>query len=355
MNQFLVWWEPDPGIILSTSKIFIRHGFRKQPYAQFHRAGVDYKVKRSAFRVYYDGDYRWPKRHASTGLELWFDGAENYNFFGFGNETTTIPESQVDDVDEFYEAHQRTFYFFPSVSLASPTQSFRFRAGPAVKYSTDYSEDPTFLNQNRPYGFGDFGQVGARATIDWDTRRGGSKPAGALLAMMAPPRETGVKFTFDGSFYPKAWDVEETFGSVESSLAGYWGATRRLTLAARVGGKQVWGRYPWFESAFIGGSDNVRGYDRNRWAGDKSVYANVEARFGLGASGFILPARWGLLALADTGRVWLEGEDSDTFRSSYGGGIWVRLLTINVTFYGAVVKGTDEENVKFYAGYGFAF
>jgi hemolysin activation/secretion protein len=164
-----------------------------------------------------------------------------------------------------------------------------------------------------------------------------------------------VKVTFDGSVYPEAWDVEETFGAVEGSLAGYWGATRRLTLAARVGGKQVWGRYPWFEAAFVGGSDNLRGFDRNRWAGDKSVYASAEARFGLGASGFILPARWGLLALVDTGRVWVEGEDSDTWRAGYGGGLWVRLLTINMTFYGAIVKGQGEERVKVYAGYGFAF
>jgi hypothetical protein len=355
MNQTLVWWEPDPGIVLSASKIFVRYGFRKQPYAQLHRVGVDYKVRRSAFRVYYDGDYRWSKPHASTNLELWYDGAENYNFFGFGNETRAVSEDRIDVADDFYEAHQRTTYAFPSFAMTNHTQSLRFRVGPVLKYSSDYSQDPTFLNQSQPYGFGDFGQVGARATIEWDSRFGGPKPPGALLAMTAPPRETGVKVTFDGNVYPKAWDVEETFGSVEGSLAGYWRVAKRLTLAGRVGGKQVWGRYPWYEAAFIGGSPNVRGYDRNRWAGDKSVYANAEARFGLGASGFILPARWGLLALVDTGRVWLEGEDSDTWRPAYGGGLWVRLLTINITFYGAIIKGRDEEKVKVYAGYGFAF
>jgi hypothetical protein len=349
LRQFLVWWEPDPGIVLSASKVFVHYGFRKQPYAQLHRVGVDYKFRRTAFRVYYDGDYRLSKPGLSTGLELWYDGAQNYNFFGVGNETTVTSE------EEFYWAHQRTTYAFPTLTVANENRSLRFRVGPSVKWSTDYSSDPTFLNTTQPYGFGDFGQVGARATFDWDSRRAGPKPLGTILAFTSPPHETGVRLSLDSSVYPKAWDVEETFGSVEGFLAGYWGAAHWLTLAGRVGGKQTFGRYPWFEAAFIGGSPNVRGYDRNRWAGDKSLYGQVEARIGLGASGFILPARWGLLALADSGRVWVEGEDSNSWRPGYGGGVWVRLLTINMTFYGALVKGRDEEKLKVYAGYGFAF
>ena len=139
--------------------------------------------------------------------------------------------------------------------------------------------------------------------------------------------------------YPKAWDVEETFGSVEGSLAGYWGATRRLTLAARVGGKQIWGRYPWHESAFLGGSDNVRGLRPQPLRRRHVLFANVEARFGLGATGIILPARWGLLALADTGRVWLDGEESDKWRTGLRRRPLGAAADLNITFYGAIVKG----------------
>ena len=204
--------------------------------------------------------------------------------------------------------------------MANEVQSYRFRVGPVARFSDEYTTDPTFLNQAQPYGSGTFGQVGARASFELDSRKGGPRPPEAgLLAIMATPRETGFKLTFDGNVYPEAWDVEETFGSVESSLAGYWGVTRRLTLAGRVGGKQLWGRYPWHESAFVGGSDNLRGFDRNRFAGDASVFANVEARFGLGATGIILPARWGLLALADTGRVWVDGEESDKWHTGVRG------------------------------------
>ena len=52
-------------------------------------------------------------------------------------------------------------------------------------------------------------------------------------------------------------------------------------LAARVGGRKVFGEYPWFESAFVGGSKNLRGYRKNRFAGDGSLYGSVEARLWL--------------------------------------------------------------------------
>ena len=81
----------------------------------------------------------------------------------------------------------------------------------------------------------------------------------------------------------------------------------------------------------------------------------MEARFGLGATGIILPARWGLLALTDTGRVWLDGEESDKWHTGFGGGLWVRLPTINITFYGALVQGIDEGGLKIYGDYGFSF
>ena len=100
------------------------------------------------------------------------------------------------------------------------------------------------------------------------------------------PKRTGLRLELDGSIYPAAWDVEETFGGIEGSLSGYWGAARWLTLAGRAGGRHVTGKHPWHESAFIGGSPNVRGYDRNRFAGDTSLYTNLEARIGIGVSGW---------------------------------------------------------------------
>ena len=73
-------------------------------------------------------------------------------------------------------------------------------------------------------------------------------------------------------YSPEVWDLEEDFGGVRGSVAGYLGlgSTERVVLAARVGGRQTFGKYPWDAAAFMGGSDNNRGFREQRFAGDRS-------------------------------------------------------------------------------------
>jgi hemolysin activation/secretion protein len=160
-----------------------------------------------------------------------------------------------------------------------------------------------------------------------------------------------LKLELDGRIYPKAWDVEETFGTASAALTGYWQAAPRLTLAGRLGGQKLWGRYPWHEAAFIGGSDTVRGYGRNRYAGDSSVYANAQAMVSLFDMNLILPMRVGVLGLADVGRVWLEGESSDKWHPAYGGGVFLRVLTTPAVFHGLLANSVD--GTHFYVNVGF--
>ena len=199
------------------------------------------------------------------------DGAKNYNFFGFGNDTPF-------ESDDFNEAHQKEYYAFPSlVAYENGRRTLGFALGPEVKYAQNAAEDGTLIATEQPYGFGDFGQVGAKMRLHADTR--GRQLAGLGAAGFAPGSkrsDTGLKVDLEGRVYPEAWDVEETLWLARGELTGYWQVASRLTLAARAGGQKNWGRYPWHESAFIGGSDSVRGYDRNRFAGDSSFYTNAQ-------------------------------------------------------------------------------
>ena len=136
---------------------------------------------------------------------------------------------------------------------------------------------------------------------------------------------------------------------VEGSLSGYLGNDKAL-LAVRLGGRQVWGEYPWFEAATVGGSSSVRGYDSQRFAGESALYGNAELRLWLGRRKTpILPLRWGLVLLADSGRVWFEGESSDKWHSAYGLGAMVQLIGTPLIFTGGVATG--DEGLGFYFKY----
>ncbi len=346
LYQPLLWWEPDPGVVLSMGAIRYGYGFRKQPYSSLQRVAVEYKTKRTAFGGTYEGDFRWASPGFSTLVEISADGAKNYNFFGIGNDTPFVS-------DDFNEAHQKVYSAFPSLlAYENRRRTLAFVLGPELKYGQNAAEDGTQIATEQPYGFGDFGQVGAKLRLHADTR--GRKLAGLGPAGFAPGStlsDTHLKVDLEGRVYAKAWDVEETFGLAWGELTGYWQVASRITLAARAGGQKNWGKYPWHDAAFIGGSDSVRGYDRNRFAGDSSFYSNAQVMVSVFNMNLVLPLRFGVLGLADTGRVWVAGETSDTWHSSAGGGIFLRLLTSDLAAHALLAQG--DEGLKFYVNIGF--
>ena len=65
-----------------------------------------------------------------------------------------------------------------------------------------------------------------------------------------------------------------------------------------------------------------------------------------------MPFQIGVFTGIDTGRVWFDGEDSDKWHSSYGGGFWVNSAdAINGTFN----LFTGEDGLRFSFGFGFKF
>jgi outer membrane protein assembly factor BamA len=128
-----------------------------------------------------------------------------------------------------------------------------------------------------------------------------------------------------------------------------------VVLAARAGGRQTFGRYPWYAAAYIGGSESNRGYLSQRFAGDSSAYGSVELRLRVADSVPVVPGRMWVFGLADAGRVWLEGEDSDEWHPSFGGGVVFEVAATPIAFWTGIAKARDEDGVRFYFQSGFGF
>jgi len=164
----------------------------------------------------------------------------------------------------------------------------------------------------------------------------------------------GVLFRIKGDYYPEWLDLEEgSYGSVEGLIGGVYPLTKNFVLAARIAGRAVGGRYPYFQAAYLGGNRVLRGYYTQRFAGDSSLYANLELRFPISRFFVFLPGEFGIFGFVDTGRVFLTGESSNKWHTGYGGGLWaaplIRQFTLNLA-----VAGSDE-GTRIYFGFGFGF
>ena len=85
-----------------------------------------------------------------------------------------------------------------------------------------------------------------------------------------------------------------------------------------------------------------------------SLYGNVELRLWLGRRRTaILPIRFGVFGFADAGRVWLEGEDSDTWHPGYGGGLMAKLIGMPMMFSLSAATGDEGTRIYFLMGQSF--
>lgn len=338
-RQYLVWGSaaPDVGFFLGGGYAFTRYGFRKLPFAYRERVRAGFATGAKAFRVDYLGEFHRENSGLTAQLDLRASGIEVIRFHGFGNET------RARGSDEFYRVTQQQYRVAPTLVLPLAPR-LRFTIGPELTYVATDRRPRRFLATLNPYGVGDFGELGARASVAFDSRD----------HSLAPSR--GVRLEVGGVAHPAWWDVQEPFGEAwglaTAALTAYH-VPLQPTLALRAGGRKLWGSYPYFEAAFIGDRSTVRLGREQRYAGDASAYGSAELRLRLTRMTLVVPADVGIFGLADAGRVFLEGESSDEWHTAFGGGIWLGFLSRSNTVSAAVASSKERTRVYLQAGFGF--
>ncbi len=325
----------DLGFVLGGGLTIDRFEFGKVPFGQRHSAQAAYAFGLQTFDVRYRGDFQHWNPRLLTTIETGISGFEQSRFFGFGNETS-------DDGDnDFFETEQLQYRFAPTISYALSTQ-LDFFIGGEINYSSTDDDEDTLLNRLRPYGVGDFGQLRVRAGVEVDTRD--------RTKRYGP----GAYVRLEGSVTPEVWDVERTFGAIEGEVAGYIGLTQRLLLAMRVGGRNVFGTFPFQEAAYLGGKDTVRGLETHRFAGDAAVFANAELRFTLGqASALVFRGEWGLFVFGDVGRVFVDDDNSDKWHPSGGAGVSVSTLERSLLWSLSIARSEEQTSFSFIGNFSF--
>jgi len=166
----------------------------------------------------------------------------------------------------------------------------------------------------------------------------------------------GLHLVVEGDYYPITWaSGGDAFGSVEGTVSTYLTPIQpgRLTLALRAGGRRVWGEFPYFEAAFLGGKSDLRGYPSERFAGHGSLFGNAELRIGVANVEVFLPAEFGIFGLADAGRVFFEDDPSSSWHTDFGGGITLGFLQRSAGLRVGMARGS--EGVRFHLRFGMDF
>ncbi|SNC66052.1 Surface antigen [Hymenobacter gelipurpurascens] len=308
-------YNPDDGIFLGLGVEFRKPGFRKTPWAAVHRAQANVALGTAAYSFRYQGEFN----QVAGPLDLLLRAdlqAPNYvrNFFGFGNETPFNKDLGID----YYRVRYNNLTL--QTLARRRVGHHQFLAGPQYQRVRVVHTRGRFIEQV-PDGNGSAATLfeprhyaGVKLSHILDTRNNDWRP---IKGVFWHTEYTGLR-PLNGLARP--------LSQLTSEAAGYWtpAATPGITLAARVGGTFNFSHYEFFQAATLGGLSTLRGYRRTRFAGENSLYNNLEFRAYLATLNTLLvSAKFGVVGFHDVGRVWLDGEPSDTWHTGYGGGLWL--------------------------------
>jgi len=339
----------DDGLFLGGGTSIIRHGFRKYPFKVNHRLSANAAFNTGSFNVEYEGEFI--RAVGKADLIIRSDIAapnSRTNFFGFGNETPEIRDSDFHTVriDQIFNMGLLRYKLlrFMDFEVGSTYEIFnpkrnenRFVNTPAAGLDKDSFELKHFM--------GLIGNLKFNFTDDRLVHKQG------LEALFS----TKLTHSFDDN---------EPFLTMKYLLK-YFKPVESLqtTFATRVGMARNIGNFEFYQANTLGGQisadpnsallddGNFRGMPRHRLSGRTVFYQNSDARITISTlDSFLIPGELGILALVDHGRVWNSELSSSKWHVGAGGGIWFNALNkfiLNLTWATSDLDQTISINLGF--------
>ena len=341
----------DDGLFVGGGFLLQKHGFRKEPFRSQNLVTASVAFATGAFNIKYRGVFTDVMGPWNLKLGLSADVPNITNYFGLGNETTFNQNADEEfNVDRSVDYYRVRYQYFDHYALLAhdignhATISFGHHYQMA-DVSQDYDgEDRLFLDSLPSENFFEnkFFE-GAVMAIELDNRDNPRLPT------------RGIHWVTDARGYLGLNSLSQDYLTLNSELALYFSVRlpSRLTFAFRFGVGHNFGDTEFYQAQTLSGTKNLRGYRKNRFIGDSRFYNNTELRLKIATiRNKILPVSVGINAFHDVGRVWVDGEDSNKWHNSYGGGVWIAPLNAAVI---NLDLSNSEEQLLFNLRLGFLF
>ncbi|NOY46853.1 MAG: phosphoesterase, partial [Chlorobi bacterium] len=314
--------NPDDGFKIGFVNTFTTYGFERNPFTSQHTFSSSYYFATNGFDFTYNGEFANVIGQWNLGIEAKFT-SPNYsiNFFGFGNETLN---PNVEDEDNFGKDYNRvkigTIRFAPSLI-------WKGDLGASFKFGLNYEDIEventqdrfinTFYGANNGNSKNTF--AGVEAAYNFQNRDNKAFPTLGMEVNL----QVGYKTNLDES---------DNFGYIIPSLAFDYKLvpSGQIVLATKLKGHLTLGEgFEFYQAASLGASDGLRGYRNQRFTGKSAFYQSTDIRLNLRkVKTGLLPLNIGIYGGLDYGKVWVDGEDSDKWNNSYGGGIFANMLNM---------------------------
>jgi hypothetical protein len=324
-------YNADDGLFLGFSLKFIRHGFRKTPYKTMQQIAVSHALATNAYSFRYNAEFI---SLLGKNMDLLFAAdikAPNntINFFGYGN--NTVFDKSKPGKHKYYRAR---------FDLGDITLLARNRIGKSVSisYGPTYEFYTLDSTDNKLRNVLNTGTNG----LDPNTLYKNQSFFGGMLILNIDTRNStvltrkGINWATELRVLNGLNSTSRDLTQLTSDLSVYFPLGKSAVFATRFGAGHNFNGFEFYQAQYLGGTENLRGYRKYRFAGRTMAYNNNELRFKLADfRTYLFPGSLGILAFYDVGRVWVTNDTSNNWHSGYGAGFWVsplRRLVITASY-----------------------
>lgn len=340
-----IGYNPDDGIKIGGVLNYTKNSFKQNPYTQKHTFKANYYFATNGFEFMYDA--KFPRAVGQWDFEIESKvTSANFaiNYFGYGNESINNDDDQGMDYNRVRIQQYKIAPVLKKVGRYGSELSFKasFESIEVEETTGRFINLPGIVNQKvfEPQQF-----LGTTVTYSFENYDNKSNPT------------LGMGFALTGSWKMNMSDSRRNFPQLESKLNFNHkiDAAGTFVLATLLKGKLLLNdNFEFYQGAVLGGDYDLRGFRNERFLGKQSFFQSSDLRISLGKiKGSLLPMTYGILGGFDYGRVWLDGENSNTWHRSYGGGLWLNSLkavTARITYFKSEI---DKARLAFGLGFGF--
>ncbi len=339
--------NPDDGFKIGIVNTYTNYGFVRNPFTSQHVISAAYYFATKGFDLSYKSEFAHAVGKMNLGFKVDFT-SPNYavNFFGLGNETSNlnIQNDAVYNLD-YNRVRLQTLKIQPSLI-------WRGRLGAKFETSLLYESIEVEETENR--------YVNTFYVANGEDSRKSFVGGEVAYSYMNKDNKAfptlGMETSFQLGYKSNISDSDKGFGYVISELGFDYKlvSSGQLVLATKIRSHINFGNdFEFYQGANLGANNGLRGYRNQRFTGKSAFVQSTDLRLNLRkVKTGLLPLHIGLFGGADYGRVWLDGEDSNTWHTSLGGGIFVNLadmMALNISAF----NSDDGMRLAFKMGFGF--
>ncbi|MGV3697995.1 metallophosphoesterase [Flavobacterium sp.] len=340
-----IGYNPDDGVKIGGMLNYTKYGFRQNPYTQKHTFKGFYYFATNGFELSYSGKFPKALGEWDVDIDTRFT-SPNFaiNYFGYGNETVN---NDKDLGMDYNRVRLQMIKVEPALKRVG-------RHGGEIVFKSSFENIEVEETNGR---FVNIPGIVNPEVFEYQQFAGGKLQYGFENYDNNSNPTLGMGFLVAAGWKINLQETNRNFAELEAKWNFNYKLDKkgRLVFATLFKGKVITNdNFEFYQGATLGGDYDLRGFRNERFLGKQSFFNSSDLRLSLGKiKGSLLPMSYGILGGFDYGRVWLDGENSNTWHKSYGGGLWLNglgVITARLTYFKSEI---DPARIAFGLGFGF--